>query len=447
MVLMAVATIIWSFACLLSAPFPYAQRYWWTSRWNVFVIWAARVICGIRYEIRGMENLPDAPAILLSKHQSAWETIFYVINMPRPLVFVFKKELTYIPFFGWAWPAAHDPDRPQEGRDAFPRCWSMAAPPARWPVDHHVPGRHAHRSRLAGQVQGGGTRLAVETGALVVPVAMNSGECWPKGSFIKKPGLITVSIGKPISPEGLNPQELNERVENWIESEMRVISPDVYKNSAPRPAARCFQRCCAASILSPLHQDAATALILLRKPKPNPDQLSLQLDLFAAPATALRRRPNSARRCLRRRYSHRRSSRPIRWCMPRPPPLIAPPPATGQPLLPPPSGRPADGKRRIQLGEHTIDFALLRSKRRTIGFLVSDEGLRVTAPKWVTLAEIDNAIREKQRWILTKLNERRERRRAACNRRCNGATAPPCPTWAATSPAHPHRPAPGGVPR
>jgi predicted metal-dependent hydrolase len=66
----------------------------------------------------------------------------------------------------------------------------------------------------------------------------------------------------------------------------------------------------------------------------------------------------------------------------------------GQPLLAPPSGRPADGKRRIQLGEHTIDFALLRSKRRTIGFLVSDEGLRVTAPKWVTLAEIDNAIRE-----------------------------------------------------
>ena len=60
-------------------------------------IWTARVICGIRYEMRGTENLPDAPVILLSKHQSAWETIFYVINMPRPLVFVFKKELTYIP--------------------------------------------------------------------------------------------------------------------------------------------------------------------------------------------------------------------------------------------------------------------------------------------------------------------------------------------------------------
>ena len=120
MVLMAVATIIWSFACLLSAPFPYAQRYWWTSRWNVFVIWTARVICGIRYEMRGTENLPDAPVILLSKHQSAWETIFYVINMPRPLVFVFKKELTYIPFFGWGIGLLRMiPIDRKKGRDAF----------------------------------------------------------------------------------------------------------------------------------------------------------------------------------------------------------------------------------------------------------------------------------------------------------------------------------------
>jgi 1-acyl-sn-glycerol-3-phosphate acyltransferase len=73
-----------------------------TSRWNVFMIWCLKVICGIRYEIKGYENLPDAPAVVLSKHQSAWETIFLLPNMPRPLVFVFKKEILYIPFFGWA---------------------------------------------------------------------------------------------------------------------------------------------------------------------------------------------------------------------------------------------------------------------------------------------------------------------------------------------------------
>jgi 1-acyl-sn-glycerol-3-phosphate acyltransferase len=79
-----------------------------------------------------------------------------------------------------------------------------------------------------GKYKGGGARLAVETNTLVVPIAMNSGECWPKNSFIKKPGTITVSIGKPISPEGLSANEVMQKVENWIESEMQVISPHVY---------------------------------------------------------------------------------------------------------------------------------------------------------------------------------------------------------------------------
>ncbi len=239
MVLMAVATIIWSFACLLSAPFPYAQRYWWTSRWNVFVIWTAKVICGIRYEIRGRENLPDAPVILLSKHQSAWETIFYVINMPRPLVFVFKKELTYIPFFGWGIALLRMiPIDRSKGRDAFSQVLEHGRRrlhDGQWIV--MFPEGTRTRVGSQGKYKAGGSRLAVETNTLVVPVAMNSGEHWPKGTFVKRPGKIIVSIGKPISPEGLTPQELNERVENWIESEMRVISPDAYKNSAPRQAA------------------------------------------------------------------------------------------------------------------------------------------------------------------------------------------------------------------
>jgi len=154
-------------------------------------------------------------------------------------------------------------------------------------------------------------------------------------------------------------------------------------------------------------------LILLRKPKTNPDQLSLQLDLFAAsepaPVPVPPRDLGPALPSPTVQPPLIVTPNPVVHAAPLPMPLIPEPPAPAKPLLAPPSGRPADGKRRITLGEHTIDFALLRSKRRTIGFLVSDEGLRVTAPKWVTLAEIDNAIREKQRWILTKLNERRER--------------------------------------
>jgi predicted metal-dependent hydrolase len=135
-----------------------------------------------------------------------------------------------------------------------------------------------------------------------------------------------------------------------------------------------------------------TTLKLLRHSQPDPNQLTLQLDFFTP--TPLETTQDSP-----------------------PPPLLqqdyAPAPELKQqtplPPMSPPIGRPADGMRRIQLGEHHLDYALLRSKRRSIGFLISDEGLRVTAPKWVTLGEIENAIREKQRWIFTKLNERRER--------------------------------------
>lgn len=228
--LMTVLTIIWSFACMLFAPFPYARRYYLTARWNVMVVWMAKVICGIRYEVKGFENFPDAPAIVLSKHQSAWETIFLLQLTPRPLVFVFKKSLTYIPFFGWGIALLRMiPIDRSKGRDAFAQVvvqgrkrladgqWIIMFPEGtRIPVGQ------------TGKYKAGGTRLAVETNTPVVPIAHNAGECWPKNSFIKKPGLITVSIGKPIYPENLDSSQLMAKVENWIESEMRVISPHVY---------------------------------------------------------------------------------------------------------------------------------------------------------------------------------------------------------------------------
>ena len=228
--LVIIATVIWAIACFFFAPLPYNKRYYMTARWNMLVVWMAKVICGIRYEVKGLENLPDAPVILLSKHQSAWETIFYLWFMPRPLVYVFKKELTYIPFFGWGIALLRMiPIDRSKGKDAFAQVveqgrrrladgqWVIMFPEGtRIPVGEK------------GKYKGGGARLAVETNTPVVPIAMNAGECWPKNSFVKKPGLITVSIGKPLPPDGLNPVELMQQVENWIESEMRVISPQVY---------------------------------------------------------------------------------------------------------------------------------------------------------------------------------------------------------------------------
>ena len=229
-VVMAIATVIWCFVCMLAAPLPYNKRYYVTSRWNVFIIWCAKVICGIRYEFKGYENFPDSPAIVLSKHQSAWETIFLLANLPRPLVFVFKKEILYIPFFGWGIALLRMiPIDRKQGKNAFRMVvahgkrrlkdgqWIIMFPEGtRIPVGQ------------AGKYKSGGTRLAIETGVPVVPIAVNSGECWPKNSFIKYPGKVTVSVGKPISPEGHTPDSMMEQVEQWIESEMRVISPHVY---------------------------------------------------------------------------------------------------------------------------------------------------------------------------------------------------------------------------
>lgn len=229
-VLVTLLTIVWACICMLAAPLPYNQRYWVTGRWNVIVIWLAKVICGLRYQVLGVENLPDEPVILLSKHQSAWETIFYLMFMPRPLVFVFKKELHYIPFFGWGLALLRMiPIDRSKGVNAFTQVIEQGRKrlaDGQWiimfPEGTRIP------VGKKGAYKGGGARLAIETNAVVVPLAMNSGDCWPKNSFIKQPGLITVSIGKPISSTGKTTTQLMQEVEDWIEGEMRKISPQNY---------------------------------------------------------------------------------------------------------------------------------------------------------------------------------------------------------------------------
>ena len=229
-ILMTLLTVIWSFVCILFSPFPYTVRYYVTSRWNVMVIWMAKIICGIRYQVKGIENFPDTPVIVLSKHQSSWETIFLLQITPRPLVFVFKKSLIYLPFFGWGLGLLRMiPIDRSKGSDAFSQVvkhgrkrladgqWIIMFPEGtRIPV--------GQRSKY----KNGGARLAIETNTPVLPIAHNAGEYWPKNSFIKKPGLITVSIGKPIYPQEMDSNTLMRAVEDWIESEVQIISPHIY---------------------------------------------------------------------------------------------------------------------------------------------------------------------------------------------------------------------------
>jgi 1-acyl-sn-glycerol-3-phosphate acyltransferase len=231
---MAITAIVWSFVCFLAAPLPYNQRYYITSRWNVFNIWVGKAFCGIRYQIKGFDNLPKGPAIVLSKHQSAWETIFLLCSLGNPLVYVFKRSLMYVPFFGWALGLMRMiPIDRSRGKDAFKNVvevGKLRLADGQWII--MFPEGTRIEVGKKGKYKSGGTRLAIETGACVIPIAHNSGECWPKNSFLKKPGLVTVSIGKPIASEGHTPDSLMKLVETWIEGEMRVISPDAYRDTS-----------------------------------------------------------------------------------------------------------------------------------------------------------------------------------------------------------------------
>ena len=229
-VLIVIATVIWAISCFAFLLLPYRQRYWMIIRWNVFICYAAKYVCGIHWHVKGFDNLPDAPVILLSKHQSAWETIFYCWLMPRPLIFVFKKSLLLIPFVGWGLAMlrmiAIDLSRGREAMTQVIETGKQRLNDGQWVIMFPEGTRTPVGSQ--GKYKNGGAILAIGTETPVVPIAVNSGDCWPRNAFIKKPGTIVVSIGAPISPQGLSANELMEKVEHWIESEMRVITPGAY---------------------------------------------------------------------------------------------------------------------------------------------------------------------------------------------------------------------------
>ncbi len=207
--------------------------YRFTMGWVGLAFWGARVICGIRSHITGMENLPDGPVVLLSKHQSAWETLALPILMPRPLAYVFKRELLYVPFFGWALgrlDMVHiDRSKRTEAFGRVEKQGGRILKQGNWIIMFPEGTRTARGEQ--GVYKTGGTRLAIATGAWVVPIAVTSARCWPRQAFIKSPGVVDVSIGKPISPEGRQPAEMMAEVEQWIEAEMRRLDPQAYAHA------------------------------------------------------------------------------------------------------------------------------------------------------------------------------------------------------------------------
>lgn len=216
-----VITPIFAVIALLTFPLSRFTRYRIITTWTRLVVGAATLICGIRYRVIGAENVPHEPCVILCKHQSAWETMALQVIFP-PQVWVMKRELLWIPFFGWG-VAMLSPiainrssgakalrQMAEQGRERLGAGFFIVIFPEGTRI---APGTR-------GTYHPGGAWLTVKTGALALPVAHNAGECWRKNAFIKRPGLITVSIGKPISPQGLTAAELNQRIEAWIEGEM-----------------------------------------------------------------------------------------------------------------------------------------------------------------------------------------------------------------------------------
>lgn len=234
---MAVTVVPWATAVVLVSIFARGDTvYWLCVGWLSLSIWGAKVICGVHARLHGFENLPDSPVVLLPKHQSTWETFALPGLMPKPLCFVFKRELLWIPFFGWAM-ARMDMIHIDRGRAS--QAWAKVVRQGEkfmnkghWVIMFPEGTRAARGER--GTYKSGGTRLAIKTGRPVVPVAVTSARCWPRKSFVLRPGVIDVSVGKPIASEQRRPDELMQEVEDWIEAEMQRLDPEAY----PAPAVR-----------------------------------------------------------------------------------------------------------------------------------------------------------------------------------------------------------------
>jgi 1-acyl-sn-glycerol-3-phosphate acyltransferase len=225
--LQIIITPLYFLVIFASFPLSPLSRYRITSGWAHLMLFLLRVICGIRYRVIGAEHIPQTPSIVLSKHQSAWETLAFQQIFP-PQVWVLKKELLFVPFFGWGLamtsPIAINRSSKkaalkqivEQGKDRLKRgFWIVVFPEG----TRIAPGKK-------GRYGIGGAWLATHTGAPVVPVAHNAGHFWGKNALIKRPGTITVSIGAPINPGGMEPGELNATVESWIETEMaRIDNP------------------------------------------------------------------------------------------------------------------------------------------------------------------------------------------------------------------------------
>lgn len=216
-----IGLLFYSLTVLCMFPFSLEQRYAAVNMFLRFHLNMLKWICHVNYKVEGMENIPARNGIVMSKHQSTWETFFLPLIFPEPAM-IAKREIAWIPFFGWAFMLSQPITINRNNRSsAMQQVISQGKQyleQGRWivsfPEGTRVAPGHVGKYKL------GGARLAAATGYPVVPVAHNAGCFWPRRKFIKRPGTVTVVIGPAIETKDRTAEEILEQAKNWIEETM-----------------------------------------------------------------------------------------------------------------------------------------------------------------------------------------------------------------------------------
>ncbi len=229
---LGLSTLVVAPLLLLAYPLGFQRRYALSKCWTGFNIWWLGLTCRVHYRLRGVENLPDEPVIVFAKHQSTWETLFLHWRLP-PLAWVLKRELFWLPLFGWGLavlePIAINRNATAAAVAQILRQGKRYLDGGRWVLIFPEGTRCAPGQRR--RYKSGGARLAAHSGYPVLPIAHNAGEYWRRRSFIKYPGTIDVVIGPLIPTTGLNAHQINAQAARWIEQTMQEIS-----NRHPAPS-------------------------------------------------------------------------------------------------------------------------------------------------------------------------------------------------------------------
>lgn len=209
---------------LIFVVLPFRRRYRPIVAYMYFYNWLLKTLCGLSFEVHGRGNIPPGPAVILVKHQSTWETFALPTFLP-PYVYVLKRELMWLPIFGWVVallrPIAIDRRTGRgaveqvitQGRERLQSGMSVVLFPE---------GTRMHPG-VRGRYRVGGAALAVAAGAPVVPVAHNAGTYWPRRSFLKRPGTIRVEIGPVIATQGKTAEQVLSETKSWIEATMKRL--------------------------------------------------------------------------------------------------------------------------------------------------------------------------------------------------------------------------------